>query len=71
MDSNEDVPKKLESETARRDTMEKVSYVDDKEKFMADLKADRMANDKLKSGIEGFDKDGKSLKDNLREKLSK
>jgi len=71
MDSNEDVPKKLESETARRDTMEKVSFVDDKEKFMADLKADRMANDKLKSGIEGFDKDGKSLKDNLREKLSK
>jgi hypothetical protein len=25
IESNEDVPKKLESETARRDTMEKVS----------------------------------------------
>jgi len=71
VDSNEDVPKKLESETARRDTMEKVSFVDDEKKFMEDLKADGCANEKLRTGIEGFDKDGKTLKDNLREKLSK
>jgi len=95
VDSNEDVPKKLESETARRDTMEKVSrrnvvtdrmrygllttavyppqvsFVDDEQKFLEDLKNDKMAHDKLHEGIAGFDKDGKTLKDLLKEKLSK
>ncbi|KAH8090756.1 transaldolase [Filobasidium floriforme] len=70
IESNEDVPKKLESETARRDTMEKVSFVDDEQKFLDDLKNDKMAYDKLHEGIAGFDKDGKTLKDLLKEKLS-
>jgi transaldolase len=70
MDSTEDVPKKLESETASRDKMEKVSFVDDEQKFLDDLKNDQMAYDKLHEGIAGFDKDGKTLKDTLKEKLS-
>jgi len=70
MDSTEDVPKKLESETASKDKMEKVSFVDDEQKFLDDLKNDQMAYDKLHEGISGFDKDGKTLKDTLKEKLS-
>jgi hypothetical protein len=47
-----------------------VSFVDDEQKFLDDLKNDKMAYDKLHEGIAGFDKDGKTLKDLLKEKLS-
>ncbi|KAJ9115701.1 Transaldolase [Naganishia adeliensis] len=67
--STDPVPKKLESESADRAPIEKVSYVDDKEKFMAELKNDKMANDKLTEGIQGFEKDGAALKEMLKEKL--
>lgn len=58
----------MEADTS--DARSQVSFVDDKEKFMADLKNDKMADDKLHEGISGFDKDGKTLKDLLKEKLS-
>jgi transaldolase len=45
--STEPVPKKLEAESANQAPIEKVSYVDDQEKFMAELKKDQMANDKV------------------------
>lgn len=50
--STDPVPKKLESESADRASIEKVSYVDDQEKFMAELKNDKMANDKVRFRIE-------------------
>lgn len=50
--------------------MKKVSFIDDHEAFMKALKEDKMADEKLRTGIEGFDKDGKALKDLLVAKLS-
>lgn len=64
------MPKKLEAESAGRDAQEKVSFVDDKAKFDAALKEDKMADEKLHEGIAGFTKDGQTLKDTLRAKLS-
>jgi transaldolase len=49
--STDPVPKRLEAESAKKVTMEKVSFVDDEAKFQAELKADKMANDKVSSGI--------------------
>ncbi len=68
--STEPVPKRLESESASRDPQEKVSFINDKAKFDAALKEDKMADDKLHEGISGFTKDGQALKDTLRGKLS-
>jgi transaldolase len=69
--STEPVPKKLNAETARSGApMDKVSYINDEAKFKEELKKDRMADDKLHEGIAGFTKDGQTLKDTLRAKLS-
>ena len=45
--STEPVPKKLEAESSDRAPIDKVSYVDDQDKFMTELKNDKMANDKV------------------------
>lgn len=68
--SNDDVPKRLESESASNDKMEKVSFINDEKKFQESLKEERMAYDKLTEGIKGFEAAGKELKDMLRAKLS-
>jgi transaldolase len=68
--SSDDVPKKLESESASQDKIDKVSYINDEPKFRWELLADQMAFEKLHEGIRGFAKDGQALKDTLREKLS-
>jgi len=67
--STEPVPKRLEAESAKNAPIDKVSFVDDEAKFTAELKADKMADDKLHEGIAGFTKDGQSLKDMIRAKL--
>jgi transaldolase len=67
--STEPVPKRLEAESAKDEPIEKVSFVDDEAKFTAELKADKMADDKLHEGIAGFSKDGQTLKDTIRAKL--
>jgi transaldolase len=63
------VPKKLESESADRANMEKVSYVDNEAAFRWALFDDQMAWDKLHEGIRGFSKDGAACKEMLKEKL--
>lgn len=56
--SSDDVPKKLESESASQDKIDKVSYINDEPKFRWELLADQMAFEKLHEGIRGFAKDG-------------
>jgi len=68
--STEPVPKKLESESASQDKQEKVSFINDQEAFKKAMSEDKMATDKLREGIEGFTKDGQTLKDLLNEKLA-
>lgn len=67
--SSDPVPKKLESESASRDSQEKVSFINDEAAFRWALFEDNMAFDKLHEGIRGFAKDGNTLKDLLKQKL--
>lgn len=67
--STEPVPKKLESESANNDKMEKVSYIDDEASFRWQLFDEQMAFEKLHEGIRGFSKDGAALKELLKSKL--
>lgn len=68
--STDPVPKKLEAESAGRDKIEKVSYVDDEQKFEKALREEKMAHDKLHEGIKGFEAAGKELKEMLKVKLA-
>lgn len=67
---SDDVPKKLESESASQDKQEKVSFINDEASFRWKLFEDQMAFEKLHEGIRGFAKDGDALKDMLRKKLA-
>lgn len=69
--NSEPVPKKLESESAHKTEMEKVSFINNESSFRWELFDDQMAFDKLHDGIRGFAKDGAALKDMLKEKLAK
>jgi transaldolase len=51
--STEPVPKRLEAESAKNAPIDKVSFVDDEAKFTAELKADKMADDKVSAGVLG------------------
>ncbi|WWD22231.1 transaldolase [Kwoniella shandongensis] len=68
--SDAPIPKKLDAATANNEPIEKVSYLDDEAKFRWALFDDVMAFDKLHEGIRGFAKDGATLKNLLKEKLS-
>ncbi|KAK4685312.1 transaldolase, partial [Tremellales sp. Uapishka_1] len=68
--STEPVPTKLDSETAHKAPIDKVSYINDEAAFRWTLFEDTMAFDKLHEGIRGFAKDGATLKDMLKSKLS-
>ena len=69
--SSEEVPKKLASETAKKDEpIAKVSFVDNEAEFRWALLDDQMAFEKLHEGIRQFGKDGQALKDLLRAKLA-
>lgn len=63
------MPKKLDASSAGKDSIEKVSYIDDEAAFRWALFEDPMAFDKLHEGIRGFAKDGATLKDMLRQKI--
>ena len=47
-----------------------MSFINDQEAFKKAMSEDKMATDKLREGIEGFTKDGQTLKDLLNEKLA-
>ncbi|CED82849.1 transaldolase [Phaffia rhodozyma] len=69
--STEDVPKKLASETAKKDEpIPKVSFVDNEPEFRWALLQDQMAFDKLHEGIVKFAADGQELTNLLRAKLA-
>jgi transaldolase len=52
--TNVDLPRKLDPEVAKKQSLEKVSF--DEKTFAEAHAKDKMANDKLKEGIEGFSK---------------
>ncbi|EIW67883.1 hypothetical protein TREMEDRAFT_40019 [Tremella mesenterica DSM 1558] len=68
--STEPVPKKLDASNATSLEIEKVSFINDEAAFRWTLFEDTMAFDKLHEGIRGFAKDGQTLKDMLKAKLS-
>ncbi|KAK8845294.1 transaldolase [Kwoniella newhampshirensis] len=68
--SDAPIPKKLDAASANQEPIEKVSYLDNEAKFRWALFDDVMAFDKLHEGIRGFAKDGATLKDLLKAKLS-
>jgi len=69
LDSTEgELPRKLDAEKAKSMEIQKISM--DKETFCKMHEADRMANDKLKEGIEGFSKALEELEKLLAKRLS-
>jgi transaldolase len=68
--STEPVPKKLASETAKKDEpIAKVSYIDNEPAFRWELLQDSMAWEQLHSGIKKFAVDCDALKEVLKSKL--
>lgn len=63
--SNEDVPKKLDSSAANATDEEKVSYIDNEAEFRYLFNEDAMATEKLSEGIRNFAKDCVTLLDQL------
>lgn len=63
--SNEDVPKKLDSSAAKSTEDEKVSYIDNEAEFRHLFNEDAMATEKLSEGIRNFAKDCVTLLDQL------
>ncbi|KAF5339787.1 hypothetical protein D9611_009034 [Ephemerocybe angulata] len=69
--SNEPVPKKLDSEHALQgQPIDKVSYINNEPEFRWTLLQDQMAFDKLHEGIKKFAEDGQTLKNLLKSKIS-
>ncbi|KAF0272867.1 hypothetical protein FOG51_02159 [Hanseniaspora uvarum] len=56
-DSQDDVPTVLNAEDAKSLDLEKVSYINDENKFRYDLNNDQMATEKLSEGIRKFSAD--------------
>lgn len=67
--SNEDVPKKLDSASAKSSDDEKVSYIDNETEFRFLLNEDAMATEKLSQGIRNFAKDCVTLLDQLESRF--
>lgn len=67
--SQESVPKKLESESASNVDIEKKSYLNDESLFRFDFNEDTMAVHKLSEGISKFAADAVTLKGILKEKI--
>lgn len=67
--SNEDVPKKLDSSAANATDEEKVSYIDNEAEFRYLFNEDAMATEKLSEGIRNFAKDCVTLLDQLESRF--
>lgn len=67
--SNEDVPKKLDSSSANATDEEKVSYIDNEAEFRYLFNEDAMATEKLSEGIRNFAKDCVTLLDQLESRF--
>ena len=65
------MPKKLNAEAASSLNLEKVSYLNNEEKFRFDFNEEAMAVEKLREGISKFAADAVTLKGILQEKISK
>ncbi|THV04124.1 transaldolase [Dendrothele bispora CBS 962.96] len=66
--SSEPVPKKLDA--TAKESIPKVSYIDNEPEFRWALLQDQMAFDKLHEGIKKFAEDGEILKKLLKDKIS-
>lgn len=69
--SQEAVPKKLESESAHSLDIKQKSYINDESLFRFDFNEDQMAVEKLREGISKFAADAETLKEIVKEKLIK
>lgn len=67
--SEEPVPAKLNVESAKADTVEKVTFVDDEAAFRFALNEDAMATEKLSQGIRAFGKDAVILLEQLEKRF--
>lgn len=67
--SNEDVPKKLDSSSAKSTDDEKVTYIDNETEFRYLFNEDAMATEKLSEGIRNFAKDCVTLLDQLESRF--
>jgi transaldolase len=70
LNSNDAVPKKLDSAQAATQNIEKKTYISDEGTFRFDFNEDQMAVEKLREGISKFAADAVTLKDILKKKLS-
>lgn len=70
MNSNEDVPKKLDASQAASLDLEKKTYIKDEPLFRFDFNEDQMAVEKLREGISKFAADAVTLRNILKEKLA-
>jgi len=67
--SKDEVPQKLNADSASKLDLEKKSYLNDEPLFRFDFNEDPMAVHKLSEGISKFAADAVTLKDILKEKL--
>jgi len=70
LNSNEAVPKKLDSAAAASLDIERKSYINDEALFRFDFNEDQMAVEKLREGISKFAADAVTLKEILKSKLA-
>lgn len=70
MNSNEDVPKKLDASQASSLDIEKKTFINDEALFRFEFNEDQMAVEKLREGISKFAADAVTLKAILKEKLA-
>ncbi|KAM0250039.1 hypothetical protein ACHAQJ_008770 [Trichoderma viride] len=70
LNSNDPVPKKLDSAGASSLNLERKTYINDEGTFRFDFNEDQMAVEKLREGISKFAADAVTLKDILKKKLS-
>ena len=69
--SKDEVPQKLNADSASKLDLEKKSYLNDEPLFRFDFNEDPMAVHKLSEGISKFAADAVTLKDILKETLQK
>jgi transaldolase len=69
MNSNADVPKKLDAAGASSLNIEKKSYINSEANFRFDFNEDQMAVEKLREGISKFAADAVTLKGIIEAKL--
>ncbi|KAJ4298621.1 sedoheptulose-7-phosphate:D-glyceraldehyde-3- phosphate transaldolase [Collariella sp. IMI 366227] len=69
MNSNADVPKKLDTAGASSLNLEKKTYINEEPSFRFDFNEDQMAVEKLREGISKFAADAVTLKDIIKAKL--